>query len=445
MVTTKPKSHHRRPLWIGLVVLLLCCLSAFRQSTMLFETSSKRLSASDVTIEATTTIVAATVTEDNNDGVVPQQDLRHTADGNPVSSSNNNRTNIMLTEESPTDELKLAWLLSFPNSGTSYTMLLVERASQLSTATHHGKEIETSDGMSIPVFENMTEEGGPYWEGLVNVRGTKRPLPQRGYVLTKSHCGSRCANCGFTQYKTPLSKFIMECQKTTGYWKRAESGQKELVTSYVPLEKVAKVIWLMRHPLENIVSRYHLERRNWMKKAQKDPSAEVIAQQFYTNATGFRNWCRYLDETFDADGSATMDKTMLPVSWSLWSRVPCRGEFFKYTQWHNHVSDMVQGENAILKDLPMMHWYYENYDDNNGSTPNNVTSSTLPVDQLLQFLRQDRVGPIKPFRTPMPIYRLTHYTMKERQRIWRLLEAVATPSTWSLLRRYHADHKVEDH
>jgi len=145
--------------------------------------------------------------------------------------------------------------------------------------------------------------------------------------LTKSHCGSRCANCGLRQYKMSLPAFTKECQKTTGRWKKRSEGL-ETVTSYVPLEKVAKVVWLMRHPLENIVARYHLERRNWERKAKKDSTAANILSHFHKNSTGFRNWCTYLDETFESDPSS---ESLLPadVSWSLWSRIPCRGEFYK--------------------------------------------------------------------------------------------------------------------
>lgn len=228
------------------------------------------------------------------------------------------------------DDLPLVWLLSFPNSGTSYTLTLVERASNRSTATHHGKEVATSEGISIPVSRNT--RGGPYWEGLVNARGTVRPLPDDGgYLLTKSHCGSRCANCGLPKYKTSLRQFTRDCQKTTGHWKRQSSGRGlELVTSYVPLHRVAKVVWLMRHPLENIVARYHLERRNWERKAGKDPEAAQLLQHLHKNVTGFRNWCRYLDTTFEEEDPSSTASLLPPdVSWSLWSSIPCRGEFYK--------------------------------------------------------------------------------------------------------------------
>lgn len=378
----------RKALWVALVVLLVTLISFVRQTNNLLATRQ--------TFSAP---------------------LEH------VIAKNN------VTAADTTDNLKLVWLLSFPNSGTSYTMLLVERASQLSTVTHHGKEVATPQGTSIPMF-NDTVQGGPYWEGLVNAKGTVRPLPPPGgYALTKTHCGSRCANCGLDTYQTTLERFTRDCQKTTGRWPRPD-GSLELVTSYVPLSMVAKLVWLMRNPMENVVSRYHLERRNWLRKAAKDASLTPLVEQFHPNATGFQNWCRYLDATYESD--ASLASRLWPVDWELWSSVPCRGEFYRWTQWHNLVGQMVQ---ITLQDRPLLHWYYEDYA---------ATNETAAVDMFLHYLQQTRTGPIKKFRTPMPVYRLTHYSTRERSKIWQLLERLATNQTFRLLGRYYDEHLFED-
>ena len=88
-----------------------------------------------------------------------------------------------------------------------------------------------------------------------------------------------------------------------------------------------------------------------------------------------------------------------------------------------------------------MHWYYEDYD--NATNPHNETN--LPVDGFLRYLHQTRVGPIKEFRTPMPIYRTTHFSIKERRRIWSIIQSLATNQTWALLGRYYEDYLTEDH
>ena len=112
----------------------------------------------------------------------------------------------------------------------------------------------------------------------------------------------------------------------------------------------------------------------------------------------------------------------------------------RYTQWHNYVGQMLQGEASVLQNRPKMHWYYEDYD--NATNPRN--ENNLPVDEFLNYLHQTRVGPIKEFRTPMPIYRKTHFSNEERRLIWILIHSLATSLTWALLGRYYQDHRTED-
>lgn len=101
---------------------------------------------------------------------------------------------------------------------------------------------------------------------------------------------------------------------------------------------------------------------------------------------------------------------------------------------------MLEGRHSVLEDRPQMHWYYEDYD--NATNPHDETN--LPVDTFLRYLDQQRVGPIKEFRTPMPIYRTTHYSTEERRRIWRLIQALASDQTWAYLERYYEDRRIEE-
>eukprot|EP00571_Detonula_confervacea_P012081 CAMPEP_0172312478 /NCGR_PEP_ID=MMETSP1058-20130122/17627_1 /TAXON_ID=83371 /ORGANISM="Detonula confervacea, Strain CCMP 353" /LENGTH=596 /DNA_ID=CAMNT_0013025949 /DNA_START=103 /DNA_END=1893 /DNA_ORIENTATION=- len=59
-------------------------------------------------------------------------------------------------------EGKIAWLMSFPNSGTSFTSLLIRAASKTTTATNYGMESDLGkDGRSDPIYD--WSEEGPYW------------------------------------------------------------------------------------------------------------------------------------------------------------------------------------------------------------------------------------------------------------------------------------------
>jgi hypothetical protein len=85
----------------------------------------------------------------------------------------------------------IVWLMSYPNSGTSYTMTMVERASNRSTATNYGVEVTHTNSMSIPVHEEHPE--GPYWEGLSGDLGTPRHLPDNFVLSTCNICVTRLA------------------------------------------------------------------------------------------------------------------------------------------------------------------------------------------------------------------------------------------------------------
>jgi hypothetical protein len=458
-----PRTSRGRPVFLGAcLTLVLALFSAIRQSTLLYDSprwTSTVLWQEEHAVEQDDPIFLLS-SSTSSDVVTTSDEATTTAASHSVTplpaAAAHNMTSAAAAQ--------LVWLVSFPNSGTSYTMMLVERASNRSTATHHGREVANTQGWSTPVSGD--DGGGPYWEGTVHLRGRLRALPLR-HVLTKTHCGSRCVNCGPETYRTSLPAFVQDCQRTTAYTTTApasgSSSSKSsvnLLTNWVPLTRVAKVLWLMRHPLENIVARYHLERRNWLRKAAaKDPVARRMAPFLYNNATGFQHWCRYLDETFDAvpfvadpeEHESNNHMGVLP--WSLWSRTPCRGEFYRYAQWHNRVGQMLLGDDhangtdatatmtpPVLHDRPVLHWYYEDYAQESSSGGANAT---LPVDRLLEFMEQERVGPIKEFRQPMPVYRSTHYSDAERRRIWRVLQALATPDTWQRLQVYYEDHRQE--
>ena len=102
---------------------------------------------------------------------------------------------------------RIVWLASFPNSGTSYTMTMVERASNRSIATNYGLEVTGYKNPSIPVHSFHPE--GPYYEG-----NQKHKLPD-DYILTKTHCGSRCVRCGAATYvEHNVSSFLDACART---------------------------------------------------------------------------------------------------------------------------------------------------------------------------------------------------------------------------------------
>lgn len=72
------------------------------------------------------------------------------------------RKDIVLSNH-PDDEqdLEIAFLMSFPNSGTSYTTKLIRHVSLTHTASNYGHENHPTTGESLPVF--VDQPTGPFW------------------------------------------------------------------------------------------------------------------------------------------------------------------------------------------------------------------------------------------------------------------------------------------
>ena len=83
-----------------------------------------------------------------------------------------------------TNRLPVAWLMSFPNSGTSYTSHLVRKVTGRRTASNYRSENRGKDGESNSVFEYSP--GGPFWS---DANSPEYEDASSGYLLTKTHCG----------------------------------------------------------------------------------------------------------------------------------------------------------------------------------------------------------------------------------------------------------------
>jgi Sulfotransferase domain len=308
------------------------------------------------------------------------------------------------------------WLASYPNSGTSYTMTLVERASNRSTATHYGDEVTLTNDTSVPVHDGQLTTG-PYWEGLHGRMGrTVRQLPD-SYILTKTHCGGRCIHCGATQYSVnDTSAFLRDCLRTSY---RINGTRHE---AHLDPAQLARIVHLFRNPLHNVVARYHLDRRHLVKR---DPS---LAARYPYNATGFQRWCRELDELYEPEEDAVLETRTR----RLLEAVPCRGEFYKYTQWHEHALNMSSLVPTHFTDnphgdhlaVPVLVVHYEDYQHR----------FNWSVARLMDFVEQDVVSPLRPFRA-LPTYE-DHYTSGQIESIRTLIRGVATPRLWRHLERY---------
>jgi len=92
----------------------------------------------------------------------------------------------IITEEIDST-LKVSWLMSFPNSGTSYTIGAAKDVSNFTMGTNYGKEKLDDDGLSMLVDDNFPH--GPF-------RTTAHHDLPKSFILTKTHCGGFCVRCG---------------------------------------------------------------------------------------------------------------------------------------------------------------------------------------------------------------------------------------------------------
>mmetsp|Transcript_5939 Transcript_5939/g.14751 ORF Transcript_5939/g.14751 Transcript_5939/m.14751 type:complete len:643 (+) Transcript_5939:420-2348(+) len=193
---------------------------------------------------------------------------------------------------------RIAWLASFPNSGTSFTMTMVARATNTTFATNYG--IEANYGSratpSLPIYPRHPE--GPYMPDP-ETSFHHRSLPYGKHVITKTHCGGYCVNCGPDEYSYGYRKddggdeqeqkheprdatddndqdkdyteydeyddhhhlaaleFLQDC--ASGH---AIDDRGNLVDVSYPPERVSRVIHLIRNPFHNVIARFHLERKH---------------------------------------------------------------------------------------------------------------------------------------------------------------------------------------
>mmetsp|Transcript_5351 Transcript_5351/g.7714 ORF Transcript_5351/g.7714 Transcript_5351/m.7714 type:complete len:345 (+) Transcript_5351:84-1118(+) len=282
----------------------------------------------------------------------------------------------------------ISWLMSFPNSGTSYTLRIVREVSNQTTATNYGFE-HLFNNVSIPV--NETWRDGPF---LANI---SQDLPDH-YILTKTHCGSRCVHCAPDGYLESQRTFQRACV-------RGNLNNHSAEVHY-SAEIVRRAVHLFRNPLDNIVARFHLSRAHGNDK------------KFENNSSGFQKWCSQLDEKYTLYESHTpwIDASLL----ELWKDVPCHAEFFKYTQWHNLAWTTTQN-----LDIPSHILRYEDYAEDWRTT----------VDSIFSFLHLQGVAWEQATTFKARSYH-SYYTPEQKDAIQRLIQNVASVPVWNVVKTY---------
>jgi hypothetical protein len=309
-------------------------------------------------------------------------------------------------EHSDSPPLNIAWLMSFPNSGTSYTMRMIARTTQTLVATNYQKTESSEERRLHPVYAGNSE--GPFWPDPEHSNYKRPPT----YVLTKTHCGSRCNDCAPSIYlrDVNLDAFPTLCASGSKL-KASPDGSEQVVGVEYNVTNVKRAIHLIRNPFDNVVSRFHLERHRMIKSNDTDK-----LRAFPDSREGFRNFCRHMNNKWKDE----VESRWLTNEIGMLRDVPCRDDFFRYVIWHNLAFTTTDDQ---LR-LPTYILYYEDYSDRFNET----------VTDLLDFL--DLSQETEPYTFHKGHAYDDYFTADERQAVRAAAKIISSNTTWNNIKHY---------
>jgi hypothetical protein len=277
-------------------------------------------------------------------------------------------------------------------------------ATNTTTATNYALEGEIKDKPSVQVIPGNIGENGP-WQELIPDRNTSLP----DIILTKTHCIGFCAGrrCGSHKTIQTVRSFMTGCAEGT----RAVVHHGKLETHKVWYDPalVVKAIHLIRHPLHNIVARYHLFYDLEVKNSKK------YSKIFQKDAPGFRRWCEQDDANNELLRSRYIDAKLR----AKLVKIPCFNDFFRYVQWHNNAFSLARD-----MELPVLILHYEEYSEN----------FEKARDKVLDFLGLSLVGSGVEFYDGKVYH--DYYSTEEKTAIKEFIQEFASADTWQRLKDY---------
>lgn len=299
--------------------------------------------------------------------------------------------------------LQIAWLMSFPNSGTTYTSHFIRKATQTKTATNYAELILSREVLlgqkskeSIPIFDDQPT--GPFWAD------SNETEPKSGFVLTKTHCGALCMYCPPEKYTQMIHHFRHRCLRSDKMI--VENGTKTVIKSVYPPTRVSKAVHLIRDPLDNVVSRFRYEMTSGRS-----------ALGYNSTREDFRLFCEGMNKEFLPN--IKRGRYVEPEVRKLLEKVPCHAEIFKWVEWHN-MAFIVTRELGL--ETFVLH--YEDYS----------TRFESVTTELLAFLE------MKATQDP-PIFHAfkeykEYFTDEERETTALAVQLMALRETWAHVSRY---------
>jgi len=247
-----------------------------------------------------------------------------------------------LQEASEDDPRKLAWFISFPEAGTTYTMHIIQQVSGKSTASNYGTVMIDDNGNNVPVASDSIpvffDRDGPSFSNLM-------PSPSK-YILTRSHSHGTCYDCPPYKYLGPSAH--LRHMNTNRFGSRMVNGQME--TFEYDMGLVEKLMVLVRDPMDNIASRFFVKVERELMNGN-----ENYVRTYRKDVFGFRQWCQDMNSSSQYNDMERNWYSKLGF-WEEASAVPCRAEFVKLFSFYNMIRQLgirygLDMKTVTLKDL----------------------------------------------------------------------------------------------
>lgn len=333
------------------------------------------------------------------------------------------------------DGPKIAWLMTFPGAGTTYTTFLVKQASNTTSATNYGNEYLNENKESVPLYSDIS---GPYLWQDENIQGLNVPST---YILTKTHCGGRCQDCPPRSYIEDVDSFMLQCLRapkvisidkelssTMDSNKRivrriavAKGVFQSLVLDSYDTSIVKKMVHVIKNPYDNVISRFHHEYKS-LGLVQSNQKAKVVFGYKHNNE-GFQEWCKKQDKKF-----INAEQEMYGHYYALTKNVPCHAEFYRYVQWHNLAFELADKLNIKS--------YVFNYEDFKSKQEEIITEI---LDYLELPIVDNALSNLMPFR--LDNFR-DHYSNKQMDAVAIYIRSLSSEKTWSYVCRYFPDRSL---
>lgn len=280
--------------------------------------------------------------------------------------------------------------MTFPNSGTMYTLALMEKISRYSMATNYMVDA-VHPKPTFPVYKEHPE--GPFWRGPC-----VKPLPDTS-VLVKTHCDGYEGN-GAVVHAMSFETFVRGCGRTMIESHRTQYV-KGPIYDYYNVKMVTRAVHIVRNPFHNVIAYFH----------------HTGGRRRYENSPqGFRSYCKDKNANFMDKFRGTNFTTQMS---NLIERTLCHDCVISYIMWHNHAFEVTP-----LLQLPTLVIHYEDYGDKFDET----------VSSLLDFLELPRQG--EPLKFSARHDYEDFYTQEDRDNIKALAKHLASKKTWEAIERY---------